>query len=199
MKKRGYIILAGLILIIGYAMHLFVNFVRDTENFGQTITKADAIVVLTGGKGRAREGLNLLRKGSAGILIISGVNKDAGLDSIFLNQISGPERNSIILEKNSRSTFENALEVRKLMAERGLKSMVLITSVYHMKRALYIFKQVMPADISIGTYSVKSPIFDEKRLWFGRGIVIFAVEFLKYYWYVGWFYLTHSVSIQAIK
>jgi len=194
MKKRGYIILAGLAILV-CAMYLFVNFVRDTENYGQTLTKADAIVVLTGGKGRAREGLNLLRKGSAGILIISGVNKDAGLDSIFLNQISGPERGSIILEKNSRSTFENALEVRKLMEARGLKSMVLITSVYHMKRAVYIFKQVMPAYISIGPYSVKSPSFDEKRLWVGRSLVIFAVEFLKYYWYFGWFSLTHSVPI----
>jgi uncharacterized SAM-binding protein YcdF (DUF218 family) len=195
MKKRGYIILAGLVLI-GYAMYLFVQFVRDAEDYGQTATKADAIVVLTGGKGRAREGLNLLRKGAAGILIISGVNKDAGLDSIFLNnQISGPERSNIILEKNSRSTFENAIEVRKLMEGRGLKSMVLITSVYHMKRALYIFKQVMPADIIIGTCSVRSPSFDEKRLWFGRSIFIFAVEFLKYYWYVGWFSLTHSVPV----
>ncbi len=193
MKKRSYIILVVLAgIFMSYALYLFVDFVRDTESYGQTEAKADVIVVLTGGKGRAHEGLVLLRKGSAGLLIISGVNRDADLDSIFLNEINGPERNNIILDKNSRSTFENAIEVRKLMADRGMRSMILITSVYHMKRALYIFKHVMPPYMTIRTYSVKTTSFDEKRWWHGNSLALAALEFVKYYWYAAWFSVARS-------
>ncbi len=195
MKRRVYLALSGFFMV--FVLYLFIDFARDTENYIQEAYRADAIVVLTGGKGRARVGLNLLRKGSAGLLIISGVNRDADLDSIFLNQISGPERVNIILEKRSRSTYENAVEVRRLMEERGLKSMLLITSVYHMKRAAYVFSKVMPPEIKVATYSVKTTSFDEKKWWFGNSLAILTVEFIKYYWYVIRFSLSHFTLARA--
>lgn len=183
MGKRVYLYAA--VLLCAGILYLFSSFALDTKGVygmgaARAVKGADAIVVLTGGKGRIEEGLLLLRGGKARTLILSGVAEDAGVDSIFLHRVGEEERKSIILDKRSRSTYENAVEVRRLMREKNLKSMVLITSAYHMKRAHFIFSRVMPPDVSIEPHSVASPNFDEKR-WWASGIL--AVEFLKYCWY----------------
>src|SRR3989304_2359836 len=148
---------------------------------------ADAIVVLTGGRGRTAEGLSQLRKGKGGVLLLRGVPEYGDLDSIFLNRVNTVERTNIVLEKRSTSTYENAVEVRKILEERGLKSMVLITSGYHIKRAHYIFTNVMPPEIAVESYSVTTPNFDTERWWSGKSLGLLAIEFLKYYWYGGKF------------
>lgn len=166
---------------------LFLDFVNDsTRPQAPVASGADAIVVLTGGRGRTSEGLSQLRKGRGGVLILSGVHQDSDLDSIFLNTVNRVERDRIVLEKRSRSTYENAVEVKKIMDERGLGSMVLITSGYHIKRAHFTFTKVMPGR-KIFALSVSSPNFDEARWWDGKGLGLLAAEFVKYHWYRGRF------------
>src|SRR5574337_240537 len=182
MKRNGAI--AVLTVSLALAAYLFLDFTAGIKAVSAGPVDqgdADAIVVLTGGMGRVEEGLSLLRKGKAGLLVLSGVHADADLDSIFLNHLDRSERPKIVLEKRSGSTFENAVEVRRFMEERGLKSMVLITSAYHMKRAEYIFRKIMPPDIRIEPYRVSTPNFDEERWWHGRGLMLLLIEFLKFY------------------
>ncbi len=183
-KKLSYILpLAAAVLVVA----LFFDFATSTREYRTAGSGVDAIVVLTGGRGRTEEGLALLRKGRSKLLILSGVHRDADLDSIFLKRVNAVEREKIVLEKRSGSTFENALEVRKLLSERGLSSMVLITSGYHMKRARYTFKKVMPEGTRIEAYSVSTPNFDETRWWKGGSFGLLAAEFVKYYWYMARF------------
>jgi uncharacterized SAM-binding protein YcdF (DUF218 family) len=183
-RKISYILpLAAIALVAA----LFFEFALSTREYRPAYAPADAIVVLTGGRGRTDEGLALLRKGRSKLLILSGVHQDADLDSIFLNRVNNVERGKIVLEKRSRSTFENALEMRKLMEERGYDSMVLITSGYHIKRAHYTFTKVMPKGFRIETYSVSTPNFDERRWWEGGSLGLLAAEFVKYYWYMARF------------
>lgn len=150
---------------------------------GAESSQADAIVVLTGGKGRIPEGIALLRAGKGKVLIISGVASDVSADSIFSGKLTRSELAGVILEKRSTSTYENAVEVRKLAQERGFKSVVLITSVYHMKRAAYIFSQVMPPGVLIEPYFVTTPNFNENSWWDSKSMGLIAVEFVKYSWY----------------
>ncbi|MEK7773293.1 MAG: YdcF family protein [Deltaproteobacteria bacterium] len=187
MKKRNYMLLPVLILLFAVIARLFFNFVRETTGYGTGVQKADAIVVLTGGKGRVEEGLNLLRRGTAGILIISGVNEDADVDSIYLKKLNEDEKLKIILEKRSKSTYENAIEVGRLLNAYNIRSLVLLTSLYHMKRAEYIFTRVLPPAVRIEAYGVSTPNFDETGWWSGNSLLILTVEFLKYYWYVAKF------------
>lgn len=187
MKIRKRVPLIAALAVSAAFAYLFTGYLNDTRAYRTAGPGADAIVVLTGGRGRTAEGLSQLRKGKGGVLILSGVHEDADLDAIFLNRVNLLERTNIVLEKRSRSTYENALEVRKIMEERGLKSMVLITSGYHVKRAHYTFARVMPPDIMIGAYSVSTPNFDGERWWSGKGLGLLAIEFMKYYWYMGRF------------
>ena len=187
MKKRNYILLPILFLLFAVISFLFLNFARETMGYRTGVEKADAIIVLTGGKGRVEEGLYLLRRGMAGLLIISGVNEDADVDSIYLKKLNEDEKLKIILEKRSKSTYENAIEVGRLLNAYNIRSLVLMTSLYHMKRAEYIFTRVLPPGVRIETYGVSTPNFDETRWWSGNNLLLLTVEFLKYYWYVAEF------------
>lgn len=181
--KRKYLI-SIVFLILVYISYLFIDYAGQVKSISPGELKADAIVVLTGGKGRADVGLSLLRKGSGEALILSGVNEDSDVESIFLGyMVNKAEKEKIILEKRSRSTYENAVEVRRIIEKKGFKSMILITSGYHMKRAEFIFKKIMPPDINIEPYGVSTPNFDENRWWEGNSLGIMVAEFLKYYWY----------------
>ncbi len=52
----------------------------------------------------------------------------------------GVERERLIVEPRSRNTVENARETAAIVRERGLGRLVLITSAYHMPRALGCFR-----------------------------------------------------------
>lgn len=187
-NNRGLALIAA--LVASYIIYLFSSFIGDVRAIDaiEARGKADAIVVLTGGLGRTEVGLKLLSSGTAGVMILSGVHEDAELDSIFFRKkLSESDRLRIILEKKSRSTIENAIEVRRIFEEKGFRSMVLITSGYHMKRALYIFRHIMPDDYIIMPYSVESPNFDETRWWGSTSLGLLTIEFLKFYWYAAGF------------
>lgn len=180
MHARTHFLL--MVFLFAAALYLFLGFVEELKRFHPAAKRVDAIVVLTGGTGRADLGLELLRKGHGGVLVLSGVNRDADVDSIFLTKLTELERLSVILEKDSKSTFENAMEARRLLSESKLRSMLLVTSPYHMKRARYIFKRMMPTGVEMAVYPVPSPGFKEDW-WRGRGLVSALVEFAKYNWY----------------
>ncbi len=174
--------------LAAYVVYLFAAFAAGTrDGYSEArpgrAESADAIVVLTGGKGTISEGIALLRAGKGKTLIISGVAAEAGVDSIFRGKLTREELANVILEKRSRSTYRNAVEVRRLVEDRGFRSVALITSVYHMKRAAYIFRHVLPKGVAIEPYFVTTPNFDENRWWEAKSIGILAVEFVKYCWY----------------
>jgi uncharacterized SAM-binding protein YcdF (DUF218 family) len=54
----------------------------------------------------------------------------------------GIARERIVTEEASRNTRENALFSRKIVDERGFHSLILVTSAFHMPRALGCFRKV---------------------------------------------------------
>ena len=180
MHARTYLLLV--VFSFASIVYVFGEFIEELKGYHPEDRRVDAIVVLSGGSGRADLGLELLRKGRGSVLVLSGVNRDADVDSIFLTELTEFERLSVILEKNSKSTFENAVEARRLLTEKKFHSMLLVTSPYHMKRAHYIFERLMPPDIEMALYPVPSPEF-KTDWWRGRGLFAAFVEFAKYNWY----------------
>ncbi len=193
MKVKA-LLFAAVLMLFGSVLYLFLDFAKDIKPYAfQHPESAEAIVVLTGGKGRAEEGLKLLRQTNSGILILSGVHEDADIESIFIKSgITDNEKQRILLDKRSESTYENAVEVRRITEERGLKSIVLITAAYHAKRAFFIFRDVLPRGTGIVMHSARTPNFDETRWWAGRGPMLVAAEFVKFYWYKARYSFTHG-------
>ena len=94
------------------------------------------------------------------------------------------DKNRIILENLADSTYENALFVRDILVEKGIRSMVLVTSNYHMKRALYIFQEIFPNNIRIIPHAIESENFDLNTWWKNpNGLRIALLEYAKYFWY----------------
>lgn len=120
--------------------------------------KADCAVVLTGGAGRIREGFDLLAQGQVHKLIISGVHPSATLRDIFPQWpfYGGLRVEDVVLERRSATTYGNAQQTLPLVEALRCRSMVLITSHLHMRRAFKTFRQIFPSEMLIVTRSVSS-------------------------------------------
>jgi len=141
----------------------FYQQVPREQDFPDSAVRTDAIVVLTGGMGRVEAGLELLRQERAGLLLISGVDKDVrpqemvaeyGIDLTSPELANGKAR--IVLDYGPRDTVGNARETARWMREQGFTSMRLVTSSYHMPRSMMEFRHAMPAAVILPV-----PVFPE--------------------------------------
>src|ERR1041385_7494630 len=113
------------------------------------VSSNEAIVGLTGDQGRIPKALDLLRYRGTPLLITSGTGKAATRKDLVNMQGHSAVNiqtvwKKILLEPRSGSTIENAEESGKLLLQNGIRRVILVTSEYHMLRALRIFKSVMP-------------------------------------------------------
>lgn len=159
---------------------LFVDFTYKTFSYRQTVHKSDAIVVLTGGKGRVTEGVRLYREGSAQYLIIVGADPTVRKSDIYQAKPGDPSPDGVILEKNSRNTLENAIYGRDLITRYNIRSILLITSRYHLKRATILMRNALPGNCAIYPYPVDSANLKETWWNHSRSFSLLFSEFYKY-------------------
>jgi len=191
MKKRKFIlfvILFLVILIVTIEAYLFNDFIERLNGVSAfEPPSADVIICLTGGSRRIPEAFRLLDTGKAKKLFLSGVNKEVSLDDILqIITMDIPEDMlaNIIIDKSSMNTFDNAKQSLIFVENEGYNSIILLTSHYHMVRALYIFDKIFPPDIIIYPYPIRAPEVSLNEWWkdiHSRKIII--SEFIKYSWY----------------
>lgn len=145
--------------------------------------RGDCAVVLTGGPGRVREGFDLLAQGQVHKLIISGVHPRATLREIFPQWpfYGGLRVEDVVLERRSATTYGNAQQTLPLVEAIRCRSLVLITSHVHMRRAYKTFRHVFPAETLILTRSVSSGVWPAR-------FSDLAMETLKSMFYSTWAY-----------
>jgi len=120
-------------------------------------TRTNAIVVLTGGSRRLGEGLELLSRGLAEKLFVSGVYRGVDVHKLLQIVMRNPrELETRIGIGNATNTAENALETMVWMRARKYRSLRLVTAAYHMPRSLLEFRHAMPA-----VTFVPHPVFPE--------------------------------------
>jgi uncharacterized SAM-binding protein YcdF (DUF218 family) len=129
--------LAALLYALGFAL-FSVTLARPAPMEGDRV---DAIVVITGGKGRIERGMDLLAKGKAKRMLIAGA--DPSVRKVDLERRLGGKRKLIEccvdLGSESVDTRSNADEAERWLKRRGYKSFRLVTSDWHMRRARYEF------------------------------------------------------------
>jgi uncharacterized SAM-binding protein YcdF (DUF218 family) len=101
-----------------------------------------------------------------------------------INWVGPVDHSKIFIDRRSTNTIENALEVKQYMDDYGLKSLLLVTSVYHARRAAYIFEHVLPRrdyQIQLAWYE-REPF--EQGNWYRSptGIWVTISEYLKFFW-----------------
>jgi uncharacterized SAM-binding protein YcdF (DUF218 family) len=110
-------------------------------------TKADGIVVLTGGDHRVAQGLHLLEQGRAQRLLVSGVHPETSRE--MLRRAQHLRHGTMFscctdLGYQAGDTAGNAEETRDWVRRNAFKSLIVVTANYHMPRGLAELARAMP-------------------------------------------------------
>lgn len=107
---------------------------------------------------RLIEGASLARQKGYPILLSGGLSYDRG-ESIARSMERAIRRwgykGEIMLEENSRTTWENMTYSASILRHKGVDRIVLVTNSFHMKRSLWMAKKAMP-DIEVYPYAIGS-------------------------------------------
>ena len=174
----AFFVLAG--LFIGG----FLNFTNTVTNatLPEKHEVADGIVVLTGGSSRIAHALKLLEEEMGQRLLISGVNKDTATADISKLNSSHSRMFAccVDIERRALDTIGNAREAKKWSQEKDYKSLIVVTSAYHLPRALNEFRRAMQ-DYKLIGYSVPVAALQEKGWWLNPDHVrLILSEYIKY-------------------
>lgn len=173
---------AGLFLLLVAALG-FVAF-ADGLPRGETTPPrpADGIVVLTGGASRIVDALELLAAGRGKRLLISGVHPATTPDELTrLN----PDFERLLaccidLGREATNTVGNAVETGRWARERGFRSLIVVTSAWHMPRALIEIENELP-EARLVPYPVVSERMRETPWWSDAPTVrLLLIEYVKY-------------------
>lgn len=113
--------------------------------------RTDAIVVLTGGSGRLDRGFDLMERGRARGMLISGVARTVRARELAVAYRVDPRlfECCIDLDRESFDTRSNADEVERWLARRRYRSIRLVTNDLHMPRARYELRKRLGDDVAI--------------------------------------------------
>jgi uncharacterized SAM-binding protein YcdF (DUF218 family) len=120
--------------------------------------QTDGIVVLTGGKGRFKRGLEVLAAGRAKRMLVSGVDPVVRRREFEAVQGVPPHLSQccIDLGKEATDTVSNAQEAAAWVRQFGFKSVRLITTNWHMRRAEFELRHALAPDVIIEIDAVES-------------------------------------------
>jgi uncharacterized SAM-binding protein YcdF (DUF218 family) len=137
----------------------------------------DAVVVLTGGKGRIERGLEVLGQHEAQRMLVSGV--DPSVREGELAKLQGAPlalfRCCVDLGKEAVDTRTNADEAARWLSKRGYKSVRLVTTDWHMPRAGLELRRAVGKDVRVIGDSVES----------APGLLVLVREYNKFW--IRWF------------
>ncbi len=163
-------------------LHWFTRHV-DEASTGRAHPPADAIVVLTGGSNRLQTGFDLLEKKLGQKLFISGVYRGVEVQelmNLWKEEDHEQMQDLIVLGFDADDTIGNAHETVGWLKKEEYKSFYLVTSNYHLKRALLEFEMLAP-DLKIIAYPVTPEGLDMGNWWRNathRTLII--KEYMKY-------------------
>ncbi|HEY3223411.1 MAG TPA: YdcF family protein [Pseudolabrys sp.] len=169
----------GLILLAGG----FVWFVSNIAGEEVTLdTRADGIVALTGAAARIPDAIELLATNRGKRLLITGVHRAtsskeiARLTPLYTKYFTC----CIDLDRTALNTLGNALETRRWAREHNFNSLIVVTSNWHMPRAMAELEHQLP-DVTLTPYPVISEKVKSEPWWSSVDTARFLfAEYLKY-------------------
>src|SRR5262245_46302779 len=143
---------------------------------------ADGIVVLTGGSSRVSDAMGRRAAGYGKRLLISGVHPTNDVSDISRTL---PDNHKLLsccvdLDRSAINTRSNAAEARRWARERGFTSLIVVTSNYHMPRAIVELSHAMP-DVTLVPFAVVGDKWRDEPWWTsGATLRLLRSEYVKY-------------------
>ncbi|MGH6865110.1 MAG: YdcF family protein [Methyloceanibacter sp.] len=180
---------------------LFIGFIGfanglDREQ-GAPTKSADGITVLTGGTSRIDEAMKLLAQGKAERVLITGVYRNTTREELKKLASEGGQYFSccVDIDKEARNTIDNAAETSEWVALHRYGSVIVVTSNYHMPRALAELGRAMPT-VTLIPYAVVDNNVQLDRWWTYPGTTkLLLSEYLKFLPALGRLGATHLVRV----
>jgi uncharacterized SAM-binding protein YcdF (DUF218 family) len=164
----------------GFGFVAFLSQLRGSEE--RPARNADGIVVLTGGSSRVSDAMELLAAGYGKRLLISGVHPTNDVHDISRTL---PDNHKLLnccvdLDRSAVNTRSNAAETRRWARERGFNSLIVVTSNYHMPRAIVELSHAMP-DVTLIPFAVVGDKWREEPWWTSSATLrLLLYEYAKY-------------------
>ena len=167
------------VVMLGIGFFIFTGGIQRSQPEPRT---ADGIAVLTGGVARIDEAMKLLAQGKAKRVLITGVYRTTTTEALKKLASQGDQLFSccVDIDKEARNTIDNATETSQWVAQHHYTSIIVVTSNYHMPRALAELGRVMPG-VTLIPYSVVDNNVHLDRWWTYPGTAkLLLSEYLKY-------------------
>ena len=157
------------------------------------LTQVDAAVVLAGDPDyeRTHAGAELVRSGTAHLLVLTGGEPGPGdsAESLRVKALAwGVPGERIRLETVSRGTRESLLAVAPILRQENVRTVALVTSPYHQRRAFLLARRVLP-DLEVFNCPARPSSWSPRAWWResrSRRIVISEYAKIFYSAFRGW-------------
>lgn len=192
--KRKRLVVATLALAVGLAGVGLLPVPAAWLTVEDALRPADAVLVMTGDPGfeRTKAAAKLVTSGVAPLLVLTGGDPWPGDSAASLRKVAlekGVRAEQIRLEDTSHGTRESLLAVEPLLRRENVRTLILVTSPYHQRRAYLAARRALPG-IRIVNRPVRAEPWPPVRPWWRtkavRRIVISEYGKLLYYGLRGW-------------
>jgi len=173
------ILIVALVALAGGFLVFAATIPREEASFERT---ADGIVALTGGASRIEDAIELLAAKRGRLLLISGVHphtmpaelarRSAEVERLF--------RCCIELDREAQNTVGNAIATAQWARKHDIRSLIVVTSAWHMPRALLELERELPGATLIPYPVVSERMRDESWWVSAQAIRLLFFEYIKY-------------------
>lgn len=136
---------------------------------GDPLRPSDAAIAISGdGRERVRTASDLVTEGHARWLILSGAPPAAADLMRYAREYQIADAR-ILVDASATSTVENAYGSARVMRTHGLRTAIVVTSPYHMRRTIIVFRAIFqPQGLAVRAFPARDSFFEVREWWTRR-------------------------------